>query len=252
MESYQGNSIDLKDYLVYLNIQGMDSRSDDIYKSPLNKLKGDIPTPSFLKDAWDNMTAVNLWMGNSYEGPTTSRLHMDAMDNVYVVLKGHKDFVVYPPNLSNYMRTISPTISVAPNGHSFQFKNAVNSNDSKKKSNSKKTNTYIDYDKDKYHFSYVSSTDDPLLGPALGQERRFSLKPGDILYLPAGWFHQVTSSQGQHQAINYWWKPPDWQHAVKFENKKLKKYMLIKTSLFFRFIIESLAIRTVIKKNILR
>jgi hypothetical protein len=189
------------------------------------------------------MTAINLWMGNSYEGPTTSRLHMDAMDNLYVVLKGHKTFTVYPPNLANYMRTISPTISVAPNGHSFQYKvssHISNNNNDKKNKNDKndkndkknkknkttnnypKDHTYIDYDKDKYHFSSLSNIDDPLLGEALGKEIKFSLKPGDILYLPAGWFHQVTSSMGQHQAINYWWKPPDWKNSVLFEKNNLK------------------------------
>lgn len=228
MESYERNSVELKDYLVYLNIQGSDPKNGDVYKSPLNKLKDDIPTPGFLKDAWTNMTAVNLWMGNSYEGTTTSRLHMDAMDNLYVVLKGTKDFVVYPPNLSNYMRTISPTISVSPNGHSFQYKGPIdnenkNSNlETKKNHNYLKDKTYIDYDKEKYHFSYLSGTDDPLLEEALGKEKRFSLKPGDILYLPAGWFHQVTSSEGQHQALNYWWKPPGWNTAVKFEKKATK------------------------------
>ncbi len=36
---------------------------------------------------------------------------------------------------------------------------------------------------------------------------------GDVLYLPAGWFHEVTSqnSTGErwHMAINYWFHPPD-------------------------------------------
>jgi len=229
LESYNDNNGgELKDYLVYLNIQGgSDHSNNDIYKPPLHKLKDDIPIPTFLKDAWNNITAVNLWMGNSYEGPTTSRLHMDAMDNLYVVLKGHKDFIVYPPNLSNHMRTISPTISISPNGHSFQYKGPNNSNNGNKsntiKNNYLKDHKYIDYDKEKYHFSYISSIDDPLLGQALGQEKRFSLKPGDILYLPAGWFHQVTSSEGQHQAINYWWKPPQWENAVKFEKQSLKQ-----------------------------
>ena len=39
---------------------------------------------------------------------------------------------------------------------------------------------------------------------------------GDILYLPAGWFHEVTSRNtapidglGWHMALNYWFHPPD-------------------------------------------
>jgi hypothetical protein len=36
---------------------------------------------------------------------------------------------------------------------------------------------------------------------------------GEMLYLPAGWFHEVTSfggaSSGGHFAFNYWMHPPD-------------------------------------------
>ncbi|EPX72082.1 Jmj4 protein [Schizosaccharomyces octosporus yFS286] len=40
------------------------------------------------------------------------------------------------------------------------------------------------------------------------------LEPGDMLYLPASWFHEVTSScqEGEsniHIAFNYWFHPPD-------------------------------------------
>jgi Cupin-like domain len=35
------------------------------------------------------------------------------------------------------------------------------------------------------------------------------LYAGDALYLPAGWFHEVTSHGGLHLAVNYWVHPPD-------------------------------------------
>lgn len=38
------------------------------------------------------------------------------------------------------------------------------------------------------------------------------LEPGDMLYLPAGWFHEVSSfndKDNYHMAINYWFAPPD-------------------------------------------
>ena len=45
------------------------------------------------------------------------------------------------------------------------------------------------------------------------------LGPGDMLYLPASWFHEVTSRGGEydggddgggvHLALNYWFHPPD-------------------------------------------
>ncbi|CAM9479833.1 unnamed protein product [Chrysoparadoxa australica] len=39
------------------------------------------------------------------------------------------------------------------------------------------------------------------------------VKPGQMLFLPCGWFHEVSSESGDeggvHQAINYWFHPPD-------------------------------------------
>jgi Cupin-like domain len=39
-----------------------------------------------------------------------------------------------------------------------------------------------------------------------------TLKAGEMLYLPAGWFHEVRSSAetgSGHMALNYWFHPPD-------------------------------------------
>lgn len=45
----------------------------------------------------------------------------------------------------------------------------------------------------------------PLLAAARLAE--CDLQAGDMLYLPAGWFHEVSSS-GAHCALNYWYHPP--------------------------------------------
>ena len=41
-----------------------------------------------------------------------------------------------------------------------------------------------------------------------------SVEPGTILYLPAGWFHEVRSygTANGHLALNYWFHPPDGQY----------------------------------------
>ena len=51
----------------------------------------------------------------------------------------------------------------------------------------------------------------PLLKKAI--RTTVQLKPGEMLYLPTGWFHEVTSSNGSsksapHVAFNYWMHPP--------------------------------------------
>lgn len=51
---------------------------------------------------------------------------------------------------------------------------------------------------------------DGKLPAALGGARlaECELKAGEMLYLPAGWFHEVLSS-GSHCALNFWYHPPD-------------------------------------------
>lgn len=48
------------------------------------------------------------------------------------------------------------------------------------------------------------------------------LKPGDMLYLPAGWFHEVTSfgdeASPQHVALNWWFVPPTGTDAQPYED----------------------------------
>lgn len=50
-----------------------------------------------------------------------------------------------------------------------------------------------------------------------------SLQPGDMLYLPAGWFHEVTSFGGsngsQHVAINWWFVPPTGNASQPYDDE---------------------------------
>jgi len=41
----------------------------------------------------------------------------------------------------------------------------------------------------------------------------FDLQAGDVLYLPTGWFHQVTSKAGRHTAVSFWWRALHWRDA---------------------------------------
>lgn len=49
--------------------------------------------------------------------------------------------------------------------------------------------------------------------PGWGAAAEVHVKAGQALYLPAGWFHEVTSYSGSagtaHIALNYWFHPPD-------------------------------------------
>ena len=106
----------------YMNTQDV-SPVGDIeapYNALLTKLKADIPIPSFLSRNVENISKVNLWMGRT-DGATKSRLHMDALDNVYVLTEGEKQFKLYSPDNALNMRTVFPTFAVSPNGFSYQY-----------------------------------------------------------------------------------------------------------------------------------
>lgn len=56
--------------------------------------------------------------------------------------------------------------------------------------------------------------------PGVDEASEVTLEAGQMLYLPAGWFHEVTSfsdtPSGNHLALNYWFHPPDNKKASNF------------------------------------
>jgi hypothetical protein len=67
-----------------------------------------------------------------------------------------------------------------------------------------------------HHFSTLSSVGDAVKGA--GPPLEVELQAGEMLFLPCGWFHEVTSlSAGPegHLAFNYWFWPPDGSSAER-------------------------------------
>ncbi|KAH8093103.1 Clavaminate synthase-like protein [Cristinia sonorae] len=63
---------------------------------PANALTDDFPlVPKLLGNL--SLQQVNLWLGKSKEG-SSSGLHHDFHDNLYILLSGSKRFVLYPPS----------------------------------------------------------------------------------------------------------------------------------------------------------
>lgn len=76
----------------------------------------------------------------------------------------------------------------------------------------------VQYDTVNIHFSQKSSHSfSSFLSPLPPPTMTVTIRPGDVLYLPTGWFHEVTSIPGRQTALNFWWKPPHWQTALKDE-----------------------------------
>merc|ERR1719321_1870561 len=66
------------------------------------------------------------------------------------------------------------------------------------------------------HFSTLPSVGDAIKGA--GAPLEVDLRAGEMLFLPCGWFHEVTSlSTGPegHLAFNYWFWPPDGSSAER-------------------------------------
>jgi len=172
---------DSGDESLYLNLQGMSQQ----LTAPLLQLLGDFTLPRYFRDA--AVRWINLWMGHN-STRTKSQLHHDYHDNLYVVVRGRKSFVLFPPRDLPFLYTRGRPLRADPNGVVHYGRQAV----------------------PEPHFSVLDTEKADLERYpkfAFARPRRITVEQGDLLYLPAGWFHEV-SSEGLHVAVNFWADPP--------------------------------------------
>ncbi len=118
-----------------------------------------------------NPPLVSLWIGNR----TTAATHYDYSNNIACCLVGHRRFTLFPPDqIGNlYPGPLEPTpggqvVSMAdPNAPDFQ------------------------------RF--------PRFRDALAAAEIAELAPGDALFYPAMWWHQVEALDAFNVMMNYWW-----------------------------------------------
>src|SRR6187402_1803773 len=113
---------------------------------------------------------VSIWLGNR----TIATAHYDMSNNIACCLVGRRRFTLFPPEqVANlYPGPLEPT----PGG---QVLSMVNINAP---------------DLDRY----------PRFAAAAAGEVA-ELEPGDLLFYPALWWHQVEALDGFNAMINYWW-----------------------------------------------
>jgi len=120
----------------------------------------------------DKRATVRIWLGNR----STVAAHYDVLENIACVCAGRRRFTLFPPDqIANLY--VGP-IDFTPAGQAISL---VDPND---------------YDLDKY----------PRFAEALEHAQTAELNPGDAIYIPGMWWHQVESLEGLNILINHWWK----------------------------------------------
>lgn len=114
---------------------------------------------------------ASIWIGNR----TTACCHYDASDNLACCAVGKRRFTLFPPDqIANlYPGPLTPT----PGGQALSM---------------------VDFDNPDFE-QY------PNFAEAIEHGQVADLEPGDALYLPSMWWHQVESKSRFNVLVNYWW-----------------------------------------------
>ncbi|HEY7885001.1 MAG TPA: cupin-like domain-containing protein [Cellvibrionaceae bacterium] len=119
----------------------------------------------------DNRPLTSIWIGNR----TLVSAHYDAPNNIAVCVAGQRRFTLFPPNqIANlYPGPLDPT----PGGQAISMVDFANP------------------DFEKY----------PGFKQAIASGQVADLEPGDALFYPSMWWHQVEATRPFNILINYWW-----------------------------------------------
>ncbi|CAE7611771.1 glnA3 [Symbiodinium sp. CCMP2592] len=191
----------------------------------------------------------NLWFGRSQEG-SSSGLHHDFHDNIYVLLRGCKEFRLFSPRCLDILSPVgvmqgdaklhpNGLISYVPGirsdgapasvarawGAGRSERNGVLNSDDEEAELDQLLTEAMETDVDGKgratdksslpdsfcHASTCEGAQRPVPSSLQGRHLTATLKVGDLLYLPASWFHEVISyggDAGGHLALNLWMAPP--------------------------------------------
>jgi Cupin-like domain len=164
-------------YLAQCPISVMEPFSAEQTPGPLSALLQDITIPLPLIEGKVlhynqrvNLSQINLWA--NIHSPATSSLHYDPYHNLLCVVTGQKIVRLVPPCATELLHNVAPSYAESAN-HA---------------------------DDDLFNPQRRKKID----GNSNGQLLEFILNPGDALFLPEGWWHQVASTAGTI-AVNFWW-----------------------------------------------
>ena len=133
---------------------------------------------------------IMLWMGG---GGVTTPTHNDAFHNVYVQLKGEKQFILFPPSLHAQLH-------VFPALHpQHQQSQVLLYNGSAKLSDATAWSSFIPG-----HFpNFLKWATSLSESTEAGRPLLVTLAPGEVLYIPPLWYHYTTSLTPS-ASLNVW------------------------------------------------
>jgi jumonji domain-containing protein 7 len=139
-------------------------------------------------------------LGHPGNSKSTTALHKDPYENIYIQIRGQKHFTLLPPHASACVNdAVLPAATYNPLPKTSEA-NGIPQELVETLDEPSESVPFPTWDPD-------CPDKNPTRFSALCQPLRVTLGPGDMLYLPALWFHKVGQSCGEEGfccAVNYW------------------------------------------------
>jgi hypothetical protein len=169
----------LGDILRYLLASADDPNARAVYigSAPAPEIAPGFVAENVLPLLADTDAVPRLWIGNASIVST----HFDESDNIACVVAGRRRFTLFPPDQVGNLYVGPLDFTMAGQPASMV--------------------PVREPDFDKY----------PRFREALGAARVAELEPGDAIYIPTLWWHNVEAQGPFNILVNYWWRdtPPD-------------------------------------------
>ena len=220
---------------LYLGIQGKQASLTGAWYQhpPLSALKDDFDFPPFMQEALQKIDegcevngdgsisreefACTLWMGNP-RVPSISGTHFDAFHNLYVVLSGHKSFRIHSPNDAFFLHRDGVVGTVEDHG--------------KPQTNFERQRRPIGNFASYADLALSGKDENATMWYNRANHGLCDVAAGEALFLPAYFFHRVTTS-GLTIAVNFWANqhpkctgPMHWDHTLQACVRDLTKWLL--------------------------
>lgn len=197
------------------------SRQNDCLRSELSSLAALFPNSiQFADETFDaKPDAVNLWIGNER---SVSSMHKDHYENIFCVAQGQKVFTICPPADALFLKEkMFPSGTFRKDeGGRWTVDREVDEREED-----------VDGEASAQKVRWIEADIERLLPPSSQEDReiylekypllryahpiRIHVNAGDMLYLPALWYHRVTQTC-ETVAVNYWYDmrfdSPSWCH----------------------------------------